>query len=94
MFLEYLFFISAGSSIILLLLSIMAFINLEGMKIQEGKNYTSGIMLLINCILYFLIALYIKIKISRNNDDSLEKRDHFKSGHLLEMPEIKQQMIG
>ena len=89
MFWEYLFFISIGSSLILLLFSIFAFIDLEGMKIAEGKHITSGMILLVNSVIYFIIALLVNRKISSNNENNGEKRDQFKSGNLLEMPIIK-----
>ena len=89
MFWEYLFFISIGSSLILLLVSIIAFIDLEGMKIAEGKHITSGMILLVNSVIYFIIALLVNRKISSNNENNGEKRDQFKSGNLLEMPIIK-----
>ena len=89
MFWEYLFFISIGSSLILLLFSIFAFIDLEGMKIAKGKHITSGMILLVNSVIYFIIALLVNRKISSNNENNGEKRDQFKSGNLLEMPIIK-----
>ena len=62
---NYLFSISIGSAIILFIFSIMAFLNIEGLKIKSGKYIISGIMLLINSLFYTAIAVFLKIKMNK-----------------------------
>ncbi len=60
--LNYLFIIALSGFIYLLILSFFAFSNSESLKIKKNKHTNSGIMLLINSLIYLLIAVYLNYK--------------------------------
>ena len=86
---NYLFLISTGSAIILFIFSIMAFFNIEGLKIKSGKYIISGIMLLINSLFYTAIAVFLKIKMNKDYQLALERKNKFHSSASLELPILK-----
>ena len=55
---NYCFYIFLGGGFILLLLTIMAYLNCQGLKIKKGKHNNSGTILLTN--FYVLIILIPK----------------------------------
>jgi membrane protein DedA with SNARE-associated domain len=63
--LNYLFIIALSGFIYLLILSFFAFSNSESLKIKKNKHTNSGIMLLINSIIYLAIAIYLNYKIRK-----------------------------
>jgi hypothetical protein len=63
--LTYLFTIALSGFIYLLILSFYAFSNTESLKIKKKKHINSGIMLLINSIIYLAIAIYLNYKIRK-----------------------------
>lgn len=79
----YLLILSTGSSFVSFLFSILAFLNLEGMRIEKGKNINSGVLLLVNSILFFIVAYFSKTKLSKQNKP--EKRQINSSDQMLEM---------
>lgn len=52
-FLNYCFYMSIAGVVVLLILSILAFVNLESLKIKEGKHTQSGIILIITAIVLY-----------------------------------------
>ena len=58
----YLFLISLGGFCILLFFSIMSFRNNEALVIKSNKNKNSGVMCLVDSIIYLLIAIYVNYK--------------------------------
>ena len=58
----YIYLISLGGFFILFFFSILSFRNNEFLEIKDGKNKNSGIMLLIDSLIYLTIALYVNYK--------------------------------
>jgi hypothetical protein len=58
----YIYLISLGGFFILFFFSILSFRNNEFLEIKNGKNKNSGIMLLIDSLIYLAIALYVNYK--------------------------------
>ena len=58
----YIYLISLGGFFILFFFSILSFRNNEFLEIKDGKNKNSGIMLLIDSLIYLAIALYVNYK--------------------------------
>jgi hypothetical protein len=48
----YLFYVSLAGFIILFILSILSFVNIQALKIKEGRHIHSGIILLITSIVF------------------------------------------
>lgn len=67
----YLYFISLGGFIFLLFFSILSFINSEGLEIKQDHHINSGVLLLTNCIIYLIIAIFLKINQSKSYVKSL-----------------------
>jgi hypothetical protein len=65
-FLNYLFFLSLCGFVLLSILSILAFANVESLKIKKDNHINSGIMLLVNGLIYFGIAAFIYFYKLRN----------------------------
>ena len=59
---NYIFLISTTGFVVLLIFSIMSFANNESLQIEKGKNTNSGVMLLVNSLIYLAIAIFIKYK--------------------------------
>jgi hypothetical protein len=59
---NYIIILSLSGFGFLLILSFMAFGNFESLKIKNGKNKNSGIMLLVDSLIYLLIAFFILYK--------------------------------
>ena len=58
----YLFILGCSGFAVLLVLSIMAFCNNEAFEISENKHVSSGVMLMVNSVVYLAIAIGIKAK--------------------------------
>lgn len=58
----YIYLISLGGFFILFFFSILSFRNNESLEIKEGKHKNSGIMCLIDSLIYLAIALYVNYK--------------------------------
>lgn len=58
----YLFILGCCGFVVLLVLSVMAFCNNEAFEITEDKHMHSGIMLMVNSVVYLIIAIVIKLK--------------------------------
>ena len=77
-------YISFGSGcFILLIFSLMAFINVKGMHIQEGNNIRGGMILLVNTILYGIIAFCISKRIQRLKYEEAKNKN---LDNFLELP--------
>ena len=59
---NYIIILSLSGFGFLLILSFMAFGNFESLKIKNGKNKNSGIMLLVDSLIYLLIAFFVFYK--------------------------------
>ena len=73
----------AGGSIILLVFSLLTFLNIKGLHIEEGKNIRGGIILLIDTALYAIIAYIINIRIQRLK---YKKKKNKNLDNFLELP--------
>ena len=73
----------AGGSIILLVFSLLTFLNITGLHIEEGKNIRGGIILLIDTALYAIIAYIINIRIQRLK---YEEEKNKNLDNFLELP--------
>ena len=69
----YIYLISLGGFFILFFFSILSFRNNEFLEIKDGKNKNSGIMLLIDSLIYLAIALYVNYK----HRKELKERDGY-----------------
>ena len=58
----YIYLLSLGGFFILFYFSILSFKNNEALEIKPGKNKNSGVMCLINSLIYLAIALYVNYK--------------------------------
>lgn len=67
----YIFLISGFGFILLLILSILAFLDVESLEIEENRNKNSGIMLLVNSIVYLIIAIISFCIIRRDSNKAL-----------------------
>ena len=72
-----------GGSIILFVFSLLAFLDIKGLHIEDGKNIRGAIILLINTALYAIIAYIINIRIQRlkYEEEKIKNLDNF-----LELP--------
>ena len=72
-----------GGSIILLVFSLLTFLNIKALHIEEGKNIRGGIILLIDTALYAIIAYIINIRIQqlKYEEEKNKNLDNF-----LELP--------
>ena len=73
----------SGGSFILFVFSLLAFFNVKGMHIEEGKNIRGGIILLINTALYGILAYIFNLRIQRlkYEEEKSKNLDNF-----LELP--------
>ena len=72
-----------GGAFILLIFSIMAFLNVKGLHIEEGKNIRGGIILLINTGIYAILAYIINLRIQRIK---YEEEKNKNLDNFLELP--------
>ena len=72
-----------GGSIILFVFSLLAFLDIKGLHIEDGKNIRGGFILLINTALYALIAYIINIRIQRLK---YEEEKNKNLDNFLELP--------
>ena len=80
-----LYIMFGGGSIILFIFSIMTFINVKGLNIQEGKNIRGGMILLINTIIYGVLAYIFNMRIQRIN---YEEEKNKTLDNFLELPSL------
>ena len=74
-----------GGALILLIFSIMAFLNVKGLHIEEGKNIRGGMILLINTFIYGLLAYIMSNRIQRLN---YEEEKNKNLDNFLELPSL------
>ena len=55
----YIYLVSLGGFFILFFISILSFRNNEALEIKSGKHTNSGVMCLIDSLIYLAIAIYI-----------------------------------
>ena len=81
----FLYIAFGGGAFLLFIFSLMCFINVRGLHIEEGKNYRGGIILLINTAIYGVLAYMINMRIQRINyeEEKSKRLDNF-----LELPSL------
>lgn len=72
-----------GGSVILFIFSLLAFLDVKGLHIEEGKNIRGGIILLINTVLYGSLAYIINLRIQRLK---FEEEKNKNQDNFLELP--------
>ena len=72
-----------GGSVILFIFSLLAFLDVKGLHIEEGKNIRGGIILLINTVLYGSLAYIINL---RNQRLKFEEEKNKNQDNFLELP--------
>ena len=72
-----------GGAVILLIFSIMAFLNVKGLHIEEGKNIRGGMILLFTTAIYGLLAYVMSNRIQRIN---YEEEKNKNLDNFLELP--------
>ena len=72
-----------GGSIILFVFSLLAFLDIKGLHIEDGKNIRGAIILLINTALYAIIAYILNIRIQRLK---YEEEKNKNLDNFLELP--------
>ena len=58
----YIYLVSLGGFFILFFFSILSFRNNESLEIKSGKHNNSGVMCLIDSLIYLAIAIFINYK--------------------------------
>ena len=81
----FLYITFGGGAAILFIFSLMAFMNVKGLDIQEGKNIRGGMILLINTVIYGTIAYILNLRIQRikYEEEKSKSLDNF-----LELPSL------
>ena len=78
-----LYIVFGGGSIILLIFSLLAFLNIKGLHIEEGKNIRGGMILLVNTGIYGILAYIINLRIQRLK---YEEEKNKNLDNFLELP--------
>lgn len=63
----YLYIISIGGFVVLLVFAILSFANSEGMNIKVNRNIHSGVLLLMNSVMYLGCAILLTWYQRKNN---------------------------
>ncbi len=81
----FLYIAFGGGAAILFIFSLMAFLNVKGLHIEEGKNIRGGMILLINTAIYGVLAYIINLRIQRikYEEEKSKNLDNF-----LELPSL------
>ena len=81
----FLYIAFGGGAFLLFIFSLMAFLNVRGLHIEEGKNFRGGMILLINTAIYGAIAYMLNMRIQRINyeEEKSKALDNF-----LELPSL------
>ena len=80
-----LYIMFGGGSIILFIFSLMSFINVKGLDIQEGKNIRGGMILLVNTVIYGALAYILNMRIQRIK---YEEEKNKTLDNFLELPSL------
>ena len=81
----FLFIAFGGGTAILFIFSLMAFLNVKGLHIEEGKNIRGGMILLINTIIYGALAYVFNMRIQRIK---YEEEKNKSLDNFLELPSL------
>ena len=79
----FLFIAFGGGAVILLIFSIMAFLNVKGLHIEEGKNIRGGMILLCTTAIYGLLAYVMSNRLQRIK---YEEEKNKSLDNFLELP--------
>ena len=80
-----LFIAFGGGAAILSIFALMAFINVKGLHIEEGKNIRGGMILLINTAIYGAIAYMLNLRLQRIK---YEEEKNKSLDNFLELPSL------
>ena len=72
-----------GGSVILFIFSLLAFLNVKGLHIEEDKNIRGGMILLITTAIYGILAYIINLRIQRLK---YEEEKNKNLDNFLELP--------
>ena len=81
----FLYITFGGGAVILFIFSLMAFSNVKGLHIEEGKNIRGGFILLINTAIYAVLAYIINMRIQRIKYEEEKNRS---LDNFLELPSL------
>ena len=81
---KYFLIISTAGSLILLIFSIMAYCNMEALDIRKGKKNKSGTIVLVSCIIYIIITIFLFIKNQKFEEEERKKNKRENSMNLAE----------
>ena len=81
----FLYIAFGGGAAILFIFTLMAFINVKGLDIKEGKNIRGGMILLINTAIYGAIAYMLNLRIQRIKYEEEKNRN---LDNFLELPSL------
>jgi len=65
---NYIFLMCLSGFGFLMILSFMAFGDIESLKIKKGKYKNSGVMLLVDSLIYLIIGFFVFCKYKKNNN--------------------------
>jgi len=65
----YIYLISLGGFFVLFFFSVLSFKNNEALEIKQGKHKNSGVMCLIDSIIYLGIAIYVNYKYKKDQQE-------------------------
>lgn len=74
---NYFFILSVAGFIVLFILSVLSFVNVEALKIENDKHLNSGIILLITSIVYLAIALWIYFSKMRKTQEDINREQGY-----------------
>ena len=80
-----LFIAFGGGAAILFIFTFMAFINVKGLHIEEGKNIRGGMILLINTAIYGALAYMLNLRLQRIK---YEEEKNKSLDNFLELPSL------
>ena len=81
----FLYIAFGGGAFILFIFSLMAFLNVKGLHIEEGKNVRGGMILLINTAIYGALAYILNMRLQRIK---YEEEKNKSLDNFLELPSL------
>ena len=82
---QVLYIAFGGGAAILCIFTFMAFINVKGLHIEEGKNIRGGMILLINTAIYGALAYMLNLRLQRIK---YEEEKNKRLDNFLELPSL------
>ena len=81
----FLYIVFGGGSVILFIFAFMAFINVKGLDIKDGKNIRGGMILLVNTAIYGGLAYMLNMRLQRIKYEEEKSRS---LDNFLELPSL------